>query len=339
MELLDRYLHAVKFWLPKGQREDIIAELSEDLRTQIEEKETEAGRQLTRVEVVAFLKQVGRPVLVANRYLPQRYLIGPVWFPIYTLVLKIVAACYLVPWILVWIGLTIFAPSRVPRSHAGWLGMLGAAWGGFWLAAFMALGTVTIVFAVLERAQAQSGLLENWDPGKLPAVRDRNRIPRGNSIAELVANVVFCSWWATAMRSTVVFDRPHVQITLAPVWPFFFWAFLLLALINIALAGVNLLRPYWTRPRAAVRLLENLAGSVLLAAMLRSHIVASGTVVGVSTEKMARIVDIINRVVSQGLPIIIAVAAVILVVDVYRIVRVDPGSRPRTASSKSAILS
>ena len=26
MELLDRYLQAVKFWLPKSQREDIIAE-------------------------------------------------------------------------------------------------------------------------------------------------------------------------------------------------------------------------------------------------------------------------------------------------------------------------
>jgi hypothetical protein len=27
MELPDRYLHAVKFWLPKAQKQDIIAEL------------------------------------------------------------------------------------------------------------------------------------------------------------------------------------------------------------------------------------------------------------------------------------------------------------------------
>lgn len=29
MELLDRYLQAVKFWLPKKQQQDIIAELSD----------------------------------------------------------------------------------------------------------------------------------------------------------------------------------------------------------------------------------------------------------------------------------------------------------------------
>ena len=36
-ELLERYLQAVRFWLPKAQQEDILAELSEDLRSQIEE--------------------------------------------------------------------------------------------------------------------------------------------------------------------------------------------------------------------------------------------------------------------------------------------------------------
>jgi len=81
MELLDRYLHAVKFWLPKAQSQDILAELSEDIHSQIEEKETELGRKLNDSEVEAILKRLGRPVLVANRYAPQQYLIGPVLFP------------------------------------------------------------------------------------------------------------------------------------------------------------------------------------------------------------------------------------------------------------------
>lgn len=35
MELQDRYLQAVRFWLPQEQQDDIIAELSEDrFRTQ-----------------------------------------------------------------------------------------------------------------------------------------------------------------------------------------------------------------------------------------------------------------------------------------------------------------
>ena len=31
MELVDRYLQAVKFWLPRKEKDDIIAELSEDI--------------------------------------------------------------------------------------------------------------------------------------------------------------------------------------------------------------------------------------------------------------------------------------------------------------------
>ncbi len=40
MELLDRYLQAVRFWLPRKQQDDIIAELGEDLRSQIQDRES-----------------------------------------------------------------------------------------------------------------------------------------------------------------------------------------------------------------------------------------------------------------------------------------------------------
>jgi hypothetical protein len=119
MELLDRYLQAVKFWLPKAQKQDIIAELSEDIRSQIEEKETELGRKLNEAEVEAILKQLGRPILVANRYSPQQYLIGPVLFPIYRFVLKIVGSCYLVSWVLAWIGFMSFALSGHAQDSGG----------------------------------------------------------------------------------------------------------------------------------------------------------------------------------------------------------------------------
>jgi hypothetical protein len=330
MELLDRYLQAVKFWLPPAHRQDIIAELSEDLRSQVEDQETALGRPLTDTEVAAILRHVGRPVLVANRYLPQRHLIGPVWFPIYAFVLKIVVGCYLVPWILVWVGLMIFDPAyRAGHTGAGWLDALGTAWGGFWLAAMIAIGVVTIVFAVLERAQTNSGFLENWDPRKLPAVRDPRRIPRLSSTLDLVANVVFCSWWIVAMRSALVLDRPNVRIALAPVWNVFFAGFLILALINIVAAGVNLLRPYWTRWRAAVRLVTDLAGSTLFITLCRSNIIASLTVDGTASARTARIVDTINHVMFQVWPIVMVVGLIVLGVDIYRLIRAgDAGTQP-----------
>ena len=72
MELLDRYLQAVKFWLPKSQRENMIAELSEDIRSQIEAKEAELGRKLDEGELEVVLKRLGHPLLVAERYFPPR---------------------------------------------------------------------------------------------------------------------------------------------------------------------------------------------------------------------------------------------------------------------------
>jgi len=53
MELLDSYLRAVKRYLHRAQSSDIIKELSDDLRSQLEEKETTAGRPLADEEVAA----------------------------------------------------------------------------------------------------------------------------------------------------------------------------------------------------------------------------------------------------------------------------------------------
>jgi hypothetical protein len=76
-ELLDRYLQAVRFWLPKSPRhEDVLAELGEDLRSQIEEKETELGCSLSAQETAAILKGCGSPMMVAGRLGPRRHLIG-----------------------------------------------------------------------------------------------------------------------------------------------------------------------------------------------------------------------------------------------------------------------
>src|SRR5258708_15483889 len=114
MELLDRYLQAIEFWLPKRQRQDIIAELSEDLRSQVEEKETELGRKLEDAEVEAILKRCGSPLEVASRYRPQQYLIGPTLFPIYRFVLAVLLLGGVVPTFLIWLLLLLVDPA--PRG-------------------------------------------------------------------------------------------------------------------------------------------------------------------------------------------------------------------------------
>ena len=55
MEMIERYLEAVGFWLPRKQKDDILAELSEDIHAQIEEREAAVSHSLTEPEVEAIL--------------------------------------------------------------------------------------------------------------------------------------------------------------------------------------------------------------------------------------------------------------------------------------------
>ena len=89
MELLDRYLQAVRFFLPRGQHDDIIRELEENLVSQMEDREEELGRPLTNEERAEILRRHGHPMLVAGRYYSKRFLIGPAFFPIYIFALKL----------------------------------------------------------------------------------------------------------------------------------------------------------------------------------------------------------------------------------------------------------
>ncbi len=345
MDVLDRYLHAVKFWLPRAQKQDIITELSEDIRSQIGDKEAELGRTLTSDEVEAILVRLGRPVLVAGRYLPQDHLIGPVWFPIYVFVLKVVTACYLVPWILVWAGVMIFSPAyRGAHSGGGWIGMVGAFWHGFWPVAMVSIGTVTVVFAVLERANRKSRFLEKWDPHKLPAVQDPNRIPRGGTLVELVVTTVFCSWWLASVSPAGVLDLGDVRITLAPAWPYFYWGFLGIWMASLAQSAMNLGRPRWTPSRAMVRLVVDVLGSAQFCWFTTANILAGFAADNLTPAGALDLTITLNRWIARALPIALGIAIAVLVGDIRRILRArrtEPrvtGGVPGSGMKNSTVL-
>jgi hypothetical protein len=337
MELIDRYLQAVKFWLPKKQKQDIIAELSEDLRSQVEDREAALGRKLNESEVAAMLKQRGRPVLVANQFRPQQNLIGPVLFPIYVFVLEVVAAFYLLPWVLVWIAMAIYRPAHFGPSLPA---MVGSFWTSFWPMAFSMIGSVTIIFAILERVQQKSRFMEKWDPRKLPPVRDPNRIPLSNSIAELTANMVLFGWWlwwagGRWYPTTVHFGS--VTVTLAPVWRYFFWGYLVIYLVNIGVSAVNILRPYWTPERAALRLLSDSTG-VAICWVMRLNIIAGISVVNVAPEKTAAVAHVINWWAARLFPWAIGFCALIALYDIYRIIRVRSNARTGVPLSAATVV-
>lgn len=250
MELLDRYLQAVRFWLPRAQQNDIIEELGDDLRSQIEDREAALGRPVDEDEMAAILQQMGHPMRVAARYQPQQSLIGPTLFPLYKFVLKIVTLGYLVPWLLVWIALTIFMPSH--RADTPLLTAI-AGWSAMWRNVFFIFGLITLLFAVLERVQASVPILFKWDPRKLPRVvqRKQQRVSRVESVFGLVFSIIFVIWWLALPRyGIVVFGAVAPLLSFNPALRAYYLPLLIPTSLLIVQQCINLFRPDWTWLRA-----------------------------------------------------------------------------------------
>lgn len=192
MDLLDRYLLAVKKYLPWKRQDDILAELRANLESQLEDKEVDLGRPLTADEMQDWLKHLGPPMVMAARYQPQRYLIGPTIFPMYLWVMRLALLWCLVIYSVV-NAVEILASSPTTAAvleavlRAPGILIITAAW-------------VTAVFAAIEFAVTHSPAKfpanvvahVDWSPGKLPAVEDvapEGKRPR--SFAHAMAEVVF----------------------------------------------------------------------------------------------------------------------------------------------------
>jgi hypothetical protein len=253
MELLDRYLNAVRFWLPPAQQDDIIAELGDDIRTQIEEREAALGHKLDDDDLAAILKQRGHPMLMASRYLPQRSLIGPVLYPAYVVVLRIVLLWVMVPVFVLIVGPVVIATAANPT-----LASIQTIW-NLAMAEVFTLGVVTLVFAILERRPLRE--LETWDPRKLPYVPktkptvDAGKpIPRATAIAELIFGIICTGVCLQAAWYLGGFNLDVVHIALAPVWIVVYWPTLLTCLAGIPLGWTGLMWPSRIRLRSIIRL-------------------------------------------------------------------------------------
>ena len=312
--MLERYLRAIEFWLPAGQSRDILAEISEDLHSQIDEREEALGRQLNDAELAALIQRRGRPVAVANRYRAQQFLIGPVLFPIYAFVLKICLFCGVVPAFVV--SLVV---SRLQTPAGSWPDAVIAAVGSMLSAAFIGAGVVTMLFAALEQLESRTRFLEDWSPLRLPPARDPNSISRAGSTFELAVHFTVLTWWVSQASSLSLLG---VRITFAPAWAYFFWGIAAVTLLNGALSAVNLWRPYWTGSRAIFRLCLDAAGSALFCWLLKADVVARLDIAGVAPERALEIARTVSVWMDRAFPFAAIALLAVLAGNSYRVVRV-----------------
>jgi hypothetical protein len=319
MALVDRYLQAVKFWLPRNQKDDIIAELSEDLRSQIEDQEAALGRKLTDAEVEPILKRCGSPMAVAGRYLPQQSLIGPALFPIYSVIIRSLFVYFLLPWLLLWMAIVTFSPD-FRSDHPG--AALFASLEPWWLACTYSLFFNTLIFALLDRTQARLHLVNDWNPRSLPAVRDRNLISRGGTIFELTVVVATLATWIQLDAFRRVFHIFGTTITLSSLWPYFFWALVVVSVAGIGVSCMNLSNPRWTQLSASLRLGIDFYSFGLLYLLCRTNLLQAFSASGISSADAADFVRSFNHWMASSAIWVLVIGAAVLFFDIRRILRV-----------------
>jgi hypothetical protein len=299
MELLERYLQAVRFFLPQKQQDDIVRELSENLIAQVEDREEELGRPLTEAEQAEILRVHGHPMIVAGRYRPRQQLIGPVFFPVYLFALKIGTGVAL---------LVTAVVAAVTGTLAGDLpGHAGNALLAFPGRALMVFGWTTLGFAALDMAQARLRIKGDWNPRTLPkVVRHEHRIPRLRTLCELFFVLMCLVWLLLVPQAPYLLLGPAASLVdPAPVWRLGYFPIVLLTVATAVLCVVNFLRPYWTPGRSVARAAIHLASFIVFAGLagagewfVASQAAVSQTNVHVNVRG---VIDIINASFAFGL--------------------------------------
>lgn len=193
MNLIDAYVSEVGRRLLPKQRADIGAEIRSAIQDMVDERAQKSGKPVDDELILAVLKEYGDPEKVAGSYLPERYLVGPRLYPLFTLVVRIVLS---VIGVLALIALGIALGHSATSAQAATETVLHQV-GQFVASAMSALGNIVLIFAVVEWALYRSGETINlkgalkgkeWDPRSLAKVSPSSQVKLVDTIIEIVGS-------------------------------------------------------------------------------------------------------------------------------------------------------
>ena len=283
MELVESYLKAVRRYLPRGMREDIVAELRVELRAQIEDKQAELGRALTDVEQMVIFKKQGDPMSVAMRYRRTGRslsvgweLIGPELFPAYLILLS----CNLAIATVVIAGFLI-------------VGHLPFTLQAFLIPMVIEVVSVTLVFillnflrGVLGRRVSESWM---WPPAELAHLLP---LPRWYSAMGFVACGLMTLWWVLIPQfPRLVLGEAAPELRFTPDWHRYYLPILAVMLIGVGQRGVNVIRPDWPWLLPFARFVADGAGAVVMFFFRRHALVVAADASNAAQLHLAQVVN------------------------------------------------
>jgi hypothetical protein len=279
---------------------------------------------------------MGSPLLVASRYQPQQYLIGPALFPAYLYVLRIASMLALIVYsivICVVIPFTSPNPTAIAESFMRMPSILitTAAW-------------VTLVFAAIEffavrypeKFPTSTGY--QWSPSSLPPLEKLEvGKPRSyiRAVTEIVLGFLLLAWLLLIPRHPFLLMGPGAVVLqvapfeLAPVWWTFYWWIVGLNAFQLMWKCVDLARGRWQFRNPIQHVAFKVGGLIPILILLnaRDHVYVLLKKGGADQLKYGQHVTQINDGVHLGISVLCAIVVIQMAWDIWLVIRDQYRSR------------
>ena len=286
MKLIERYIDEVGKHLPNKNRSDIQAEIRSTLEDMLEDRAQASGQPANDNLVKDVLKSYGPPQKVAASYLPERYLIGPKLFPIFTLVLKIVLSV-LTGLALAGFGVRYGTSALTTEAFLTTLGKTLLDYLGGIITAF---GNIVFIFAILQWTLPASEFEDEkdekgWDPAMLEEEPEPDEVRMWTPIWEIVitaAGLLVLNFYPQVIAIWSLEAGKWTSIVLTDA--FFHYLPLIDALLVLQI-GHNMILLRQGRWTTLTRWLE--AGLTLLSMILAYTLLSGPALVNLSVETLS----------------------------------------------------
>lgn len=258
-DLIERYVHQVGRYLPAKERAEIEAELRSQIHDQLEDRYPQVP---TQEEVAAVLAELGHPYLIAASYSSEQYLVGPMFYPYMSLVMRY--GWLLIPAIVIFLNIFGALTSSQPVRVFEWLieTLIAVVQG-----ALIFFAVVVLAFAIIERIMSElQKEQEPFNPVNLPEVDDPSVVDRVEEAFGLALGTVILLVFIYFLRVgglTMRFDLANPgEVIPVPI----FWLVLLIVdvLAQLIVNVVVLLRNRWSLGLMLVQGLLEVVGAICL---------------------------------------------------------------------------
>lgn len=313
MDLIERYLAAVRQNLPAEKADDIIAELHDELATRQEAREDALGRPLKRAELTGLLREFGHPLVIAARYRPQQYLIGPEIYPFYLFALRVVLTIGAISLVAVGVISAVLGDGNLVRMFVR---ITGDLWGFF----FTAVAAVTLGFALFERYGGPVDQLYRWTPEHLPVPLARRK-GQWEAAFEVGMGLAFLLWWAGVIHLPVVAASGAFRLEPAPVWNIYYLPILLLAAVQLAVNLLKWLLPHLRRTNALLTVTVCVATIALAAGLYQAGAWVTVVATGGTPVDIAGLTQSLNLALRITLIVVMAIMTLQALGELWKLAR------------------